>query len=142
MTANADTYKPQFWTSDADEWSNIFGRRVACKDLGLSGKALRECKKQLKEEDAGLSYREKRDRAIARKIGTSSVVPTTKPPMSISEDQAQNEQEMIELQNRMAFQEADKASKRRTGIIIGVSVGALALISFLVWFFFFRKKSS
>jgi hypothetical protein len=53
--------------STQEEYFNLFGRRKQARSEGLSGKELRERTKELRKEDKGKSFSEKRDEAKERK---------------------------------------------------------------------------
>ena len=119
------------------EWLYLRGRRAYCKDQGLSGKALRECKKQLREADKSLTKEELRQKVAERKSGAG-----------LMDDMLYNEgkggldtnQYDPNTDRLMSDPTLPPPSKPKTGLIIGVSVGALVLIGLLVWYFKFRKK--
>ncbi len=63
-------FEPQHSNFLDDSFSNIGGgRRKECKARGLKGKAFRDCVKELKVEDKGLSREEKKAKKKERKIG-------------------------------------------------------------------------
>ena len=143
----ADGYKGSFWYTNADQWSNLFGRRAACKDQGLSGKALRDCKKGLRQDDKGLSFAEKRERAIDRKMGFPDDMSNGEAgvPSGLPDGDGkspQYTQEQIDMQNRMAADMSRTESRKRTGMYIAIGAGSLLLIGLLIWFFKFRGKKA
>lgn len=124
--------------SDMNNWSNLLGRRSYCKDQGLSGAALRECKRQLKEGDQGLTRDEKKTVRDERKSGSGLV--SLMNPNSDQESSEFPTDNGTDERTQSDNQDFPQGGKSNTGIIIGVSVGVLALTGFLIWWFKRKKK--
>lgn len=119
------------------EWLYLRGRRTYCKDQGLSGRALRECKKRLKEEDKLLTKEELRQKVSERKSGSGML----NDMLNQTGRGGQVDVMFDPNSDRLAVDMTMPPPRRRnTGMVIGISVGALVLVGFLVWYFKFRGK--